>query len=405
MLNLSPEEQIEQIERLAVEIIPKDELLEKLKKAQKEKRPLKIKLGCDPSKPDLHIGHSVPLRQLRLFQDMGHTGILVVGDFTAMIGDPSGKNKTRPQLSYEETRINGETYMKQAYKILEPERTEIRYNSEWLGKLDFADVIKLSGKYTLARMLERDDFEKRYKNEEPISLHEMLYPLAQGYDSVALEADVELGGTDQKFNLLVGRELQRAYGQPDAQAIVTFPLLEGLDGVQKMSKSLDNYIGITDAPKDMFGKTMSIPDELIVKYFRLVTDIDKKQLDEIEKAIGSGENPMKYKKLLGEEIIKMYYDEAASKKARQSFENVFSKGNIPKDIPTAEIPAGEEVWIVNLLRDNDLVKSGGEARRLIKQGAVKIDNEQMKDDKANIKIEGEIILKVGKRRFLKIIAV
>ncbi len=402
---LSPEEQLNEIKRIAVEIIPEEELLEKLRNSKKTGKPLIVKLGCDPSRPDLHIGHSVPLRQLRLFQDMGHTAVLVVGDFTAMIGDPSGKSKTRPQLTFEETRENGHTYMEQAYKILDPEKTVIRYNSEWLDKLSFSDVIKLSAKYTVARMLERDDFEKRYKNEEPISMHELMYPLAQGYDSVALESDVELGGTDQKFNLLVGRDLQRGYGQEHAQIIVTFPLLEGLDGVQKMSKSLDNYIGITDEPKDIFGKTMSIPDELIMKYFRLVTDVTEEEMVSMKEALDSGENPMKYKKRLGEAIVAMYYSEEEAKAARAEFESVFSKGNLPEDMPTAEYEKGTEIWIIDLLRENDLCKSGGEARRLVKQGAVKIDDEQMKDDSFNLKIDGEIIVKCGKRRFLKIVGV
>jgi len=313
------------IKRGVVEIIPEEELVKKIENSIKTGKPLRVKLGCDPTRPDLHLGHSVVLRKLRHFQELGHIAILIIGDFTAMIGDPSGQNKTRPQLSFEETRVNGQTYFEQAKKILLPERVEIRYNSEWLGKMTFEDVIRLASKYTVARMLERDDFTKRYKSGEPISIHELLYPLAQAMDSVAIEADVELGGTDQKFNLLVGRDIQREFGQ-EPQVIITTPLLVGTDGVEKMSKSLGNYIALNDPPFEMYGKTMSIPDELIYDYFLLTTDLSPAEIEQIKKQLQDPNvNPRDLKRKLAWELVRMYHGVEAANKAQDEFDKIFVK--------------------------------------------------------------------------------
>jgi len=398
-------QQIKLLTRRTNEVIPEDGLLEKLKMSASEGRPLRVKLGCDPSRPDLHIGHAVVLRKLRDFQDLGHQAILVVGDFTGMIGDPSGRNETRPQLTRRETIENGKTYFEQAVKILDPEKTHIVYNSDWLGTMNFEDVIRLASNYTVARMLERDDFEKRYKAEEPINIHEFLYPLAQAMDSVALEADVELGGTDQKFNLLVGRDIQRAYGQ-EPQIIMTMPILEGTDGVRKMSKSYDNYIGLTDQPADMFGKVMSIPDDLITRYFEFAAFASQSDIERVKETLKDGNvNPMDLKKELGERIVEIYHSKAAAEDARKEFDRVFSKGKTPDDIDEVKYPRGKEIWIVDLLRENKLASGGGDARRLIKQGAVSIDGEKIQDMKLQYKIENSVVIKVGKRRFLKIIPI
>ena len=395
--------QFEILTRLAVETIPEEELLEKLEKSIATGRPLTVKLGCDPSRPDLHIGHAVVLRVLRNFQDLGHDAVLVVGDFTAMIGDPSGRSKTRPSLTFEETRENGKTYLEQAARIIDPDKTRIVYNSEWLEKLDFSEVIELASSYTVARMLERDDFEKRYSAGEPIGIHEFLYPLAQAMDSVALTADVELGGTDQKFNLLVGRDLQRQRGQ-DPQVIMTSPLLEGTDGDLKMSKSHDNQVAITDGPVEMFGKLMSIPDRLIAKYFRLAAFAPTEEVEKAEKALSAGSvNPMELKKDMAEAVVKLYHTEEDAASARGEFERVFSERELPEDIPEASYAAGEEIWIVNLIRNNGLASSGGEARRLIKQGAVSIDGERIEEIGYQHEILKESVLKVGKRRYLRIL--
>ena len=401
MKKLSPEEQLEILRKNAVEIIPEEDLLEKLRISQQTGRPLRVKLGCDPSAPDLHIGHSVVLRKLRQFQELGHQAILVIGDFTAMIGDPSGKKKTRPALTFEETRKNAETYFRQAGKILDIDKLEIRYNSEWLGKMNFADVIKLASKFTVARMLERDDFEKRLREQIPISLHELLYPLAQAYDSVALEADVELGGTDQKFNLLVGRTIQTEYGQKP-QAIITLPLLEGTDGVQKMSKSLGNYIAFEDSPDEIFGKTMSIPDELIEKYFRLATDISDDEIEKIsEKLKDPSTNPMELKKRLAWELVRIYHSSDAADNAKANFEKVFSHRELPDEMPTFEI--SESARLIDILADASILPSRSEARRLIRQNAVRINGETITDENFIVIPEGEKIVKVGKRKFLKIL--
>ncbi len=399
---MNAKEQFEILKKRAVEIIPEDELLAKLEMSLAEGKPLKVKLGCDPSRPDLHIGHVVVLKKLREFQDLGHEAILVVGDFTAMIGDPSGRSKTRPQLTFEETRENGRTYLEQASVVLDREKTRIVYNSEWLGKMSFAEVIRLAGTYTVARMLERDDFEKRYKAEEPISVHEFLYPLAQAMDSVALEADIELGGTDQKFNLLVGRDVQREYGQ-EPQVIMTLPMLEGTDGVQKMSKSYDNYVALTDPPAEMFGKLMSIPDTAIVKYFELAAFAEDDELAKIKQMLeGSDVNPMDIKKQMARRVIALYYSEGDALDAQKEFERVFSEGKVPEEIEIARYESGKKIWIVDILRDNGLVETGGEARRMIKQGAVSINGERITDQEYQLEITKPVVVKVGKRRFLRV---
>ncbi len=400
---MTAKEQLKTLAQRAVEIIPEGEFLAKLENSTKTNKPLKIKLGCDPSRPDLHIGHAVVLHKLREFQDLGHEAILVVGDFTAMIGDPSGKNTTRPQLTFEQTRENGRTYLEQAAKIIDPAKTRIVYNSEWLGKMSFSDVIRLASTYTVARMLERDDFAKRYSSEQPISVHEFLYPLAQAMDSVALESDIELGGTDQKFNLLVGRDVQREYGL-SPQVIMTMPLLEGIDGERKMSKSYDNYVGLTDSAVEMFGRLMSIPDSLILKYYELAAFADEALLAEVKSMLENpAVNPMELKKRMAVRVISLYHPEADAIAAREEFERVFSNRQEPEDMPSAKYPAGTKLWIVDILRENGLVATGGEARRLISQGAVALDGEKVIDDKFEMIIQNRVVIKVGKRRFLEIL--
>jgi tyrosyl-tRNA synthetase len=387
----------------AVEIIPEDELVKKIERSIKTGKPLKVKLGCDPTKPDLHLGHSVVLRKLRHFQELGHIAVLIIGDFTAMIGDPSGRSKTRPQLSFEETRVNGQTYFEQAKKILLPERVEIRYNSEWLGKMTFEDVIRLASKYTVARMLERDDFSKRYKSGEPISIHELLYPLAQAMDSVAIEADVELGGTDQKFNLLVGRDIQREFGQ-EPQVIITMPLLVGTDGVEKMSKSLDNYIAFNDPPFEMYGKTMSIPDELIYDYFLLTTDLSPTEIENIKKQLNDPSvNPRDLKRRLAWELVKMYHGVEEANKAQEEFDKIFVRKEIPEELEEFEIEQGDgKIRIVELLVQTGLANSKSEAKRLIQLGGVSIDGVKINDIDATVGLDKSFVIKVGKRKFLKI---
>lgn len=398
----SVNEQMDLIRRGTVEIIPEEELVQKIERSIKSGKPLNIKLGCDPSRPDLHIGHSVVLRKLAQFQQLGHQAILIIGDFTGMIGDPSGRNSTRPALTLEQTRINGESYFQQASKILDKNKTKIVYNSEWLGKMNFEDVIKLASKYTVARMLERDDFTKRYKSGEPISIHEFLYPLAQAMDSVAIQSDVELGGTDQKFNLLVGRDIQREYGV-EPQVILTMPLLVGTDGIEKMSKSYDNYIGISDPPEQIFGRTMSIPDTLIYTYFELATNVSNERLKEIKAALEDGKtNPRDLKRELARTLVAMYYDEAAAIKAQEEFDKIFIKKEIPDEIDEFNIEENKEINILDLLLLVNFVPSKGEAKRLVQQGGVSIDGEKVSDVHQNIKIKSGMILKVGKRKFLKL---
>lgn len=393
--------QLEVIRRNVVEIIPEEDLERKLIKSKKENKPLIVKLGCDPSRPDLHIGHSIVLQKLRDFQDLGHKVVLIIGDFTAMIGDPSGKNKTRPPLTLEETRIHGKTYFEQASKILSDKNLEIRYNSEWLNKMTFGDVIKLASNYTVARILERDDFDKRFKSDTPISLHELLYPLSQAMDSVAVRSDIELGGTDQKFNLLVGRDIQQAYGQ-EPQVIITNELLEGTDGTEKMSKSLNNAISFTDSPKEIFGRTMSIPDNLIYKYFKLATLIGKDELIKIKKELEDKDtNPRNLKVRLGYELVKKYYDEESAKSALSEFETIFVKKEIPDDIPEYKLET-DGVKLANLMKDTKMVDSTSEAVRLIKQGAVTINGEKVTDKDLVVSRNEDFVLKAGKRKFLKV---
>ncbi|MBX2992174.1 MAG: tyrosine--tRNA ligase [Bacteroidetes bacterium] len=392
------------IRRGAAEVIPEEALVQKIEHSLKTQVPLRVKLGCDPSRPDLHLGHSVVLRKLRHFQDIGHQAILIVGDFTGMIGDPSGRNKTRPTLTLEETRKNGQSYFEQAMKILSTKKVQMLYNSEWLGKMSFADVISLASKYTVARMLERDEFEKRFKAQEPISVHEFLYPLAQAMDSVAVAADIELGGTDQKFNLLVGRDIQREYGL-HPQVAVTLPILPGTDGVEKMSKSLDNFIGINEPAKEIFGKTLSIPDSLIYDYFVLATDVSLTELGEIRSLLSNPKtNPRDVKRRLARTLVAMYHSEEAAQNAQEEFDRIFVKKDVPDEIHEATIQTENgSVGILKLLTDTKLVASNGEARRMIEQGGVSIDGVRIDSDKAVVTIRTGVIVKVGKRKFLKVI--
>jgi tyrosyl-tRNA synthetase len=394
--------QMSVIRRGAAEITPEDELIAKLRRSIVTGKPLHIKLGLDPSAPDIHLGHTVPLQKMRAFQELGHQVTVIIGDYTGMIGDPTGKSETRKQLTAEQVRENAKTYVDQLYKVLDKDKTQIRYNSEWLGPMSFADVISLAAKTTVARMLERDDFEKRYNSQQSISLHEFFYPLMQGYDSVALEADIELGGTDQKFNLLMGRMLQKEYGK-EQQVIMTFPLIEGLDGVQKMSKSLGNYIGIDEAPNEMYGKTMSIPDELMVKYFELVTDVSLDELAVIREGKENGTlHPRDLKMRLGREIVTKYHGAEAAQEAEGHFKTVFQKRELPTDIPEVTLEPGT-VWIVKLIADLKMALSNGEARRLIQGGGVKLNGEKVIDTDAQIELQDGMIVQVGKRKFAKIV--
>jgi tyrosyl-tRNA synthetase len=391
------------IRRGVSEIIPEEELVKKIEHSIRTKKPLQIKLGCDPSRPDLHLGHSVVLRKLRQFQDLGHQAILIVGDFTGMIGDPSGRSRTRTPLTLEETRRNGQTYFEQATKILSTKKIQMLYNSEWLGKMSFADVIMLGSKYTVARMLERDDFEKRYKAGEPISIHEMLYPLAQAMDSVAIQSDVELGGTDQKFNLLVGRDIQREYVLAP-QVAITMPILLGTDGVEKMSKSLDNYIGINESPKQIYGKTLSIPDRLILDYFVLTTNTEPDELVKMKNQLDDpSTNPRDLKRRLARAIVTLYHDEDAARAAEEEFDRIFVKKDLPDEVQEYSIRLDNSgISIIRLLTETKLVASNGEARRMIEQGGVTVDGQRVSDYTADVQITESVIVKVGKRRFLKV---
>ena len=393
-------EQLDIITRGAAEIIRVEELEQKIARSIKSDTPLKIKLGCDPSRPDLHLGHSVVLRKLRQFQDLGHQAILIVGDFTGMIGDPSGRSKTRPPLTIEETRTNGQGYFEQATKILSSKKVQMLYNSEWLGKMSFADVIALGSKYTVARMLERDDFERRYEAKEPISIHEFLYPLAQAMDSVAIRADVELGGTDQKFNLLVGRDIQREYGI-EPQVTLTMPILPGTDGVEKMSKSLDNYIGVNEAAREIFGKTMRIPDGLIYDYFLLTTNVTADDLAAIKKELADpSTNPSTVKRRLARTLVALYHSENEAANAEKDFNRMFKEREAPEEITEVPLSAPEgKMGILQLLTDAGLVGSKSEARRMVDQGAVSIDGVKINDQHAVVSIAGGVVLRVGKRGF------
>lgn len=394
-------EQMDLVGRGVDELISEEQLEQKLESASKSGEPLIVKLGCDPSRPDLHIGHAVVLRKLRHFQDLGHQAVLVIGDFTAMIGDPSGRNKTRPQLTIQEAKEYGLTYVEQASAVLDVGALNIFHNSDWLSAMNFNDVIRLTSHYTVARMLERDDFEKRYKSEVPISLHEFLYPLAQAMDSVKLNADVELGGTDQKFNLLVGRDLQRAYDQ-DPQVVITTPLIEGTDGVKKMSKSYDNAIGLTDEPGDMYGKTLSIPDELIVPYFELATNISSKESDRIKSRLQKGENPRDMKRQLARDIVTLYHSLEAAQDAESDFDRIFVEGDEPEEMDEF-IVKESPVTVLTVMHNAGLVSSKREGRRLIEQGGVKVDGEKISDINTEIVVDQPRILRVGKRKFLKLV--
>lgn len=392
---LSVAEQLRVIQRGVVDIIPLEELQRKLESG----RPLRIKLGADPSAPDLHLGHTVVLNKLRQFQELGHVVIFLIGDFTGMIGDPTGRSETRKPLTPEQIKRNAETYTKQVFKILDPTRTEIRFNSEWLDALSPADLVRLCGHYTVARLLERDDFAKRLREGIPIHVHELLYPLVQGYDSVALRADVEVGGTDQRFNLLVGRELQRAYGQ-EPQVILTMPLLEGTDGVQKMSKSLGNFIGITEPPAEMYGKMMSISDPLMYKYYELLSTVDAARLQ----AMQDGRvHPMEAKQQLAAELVARFHGATAAEHAAADFAQRFQRRELPTEMETLTWPGQESVvGICHLLRTTGLVKSTSEARRLIHQGGVRIDGARVEDADLQVTAEGEKIVQIGRRRVLKV---
>jgi len=386
----------------AAEIIPEEELEQKLTDALRQGRPLKVKLGLDPSAPDIHLGHTVVLQKLKQFQDCGHQVILIIGDFTGRIGDPTGKSETRRQLSEPEIRANAETYEKQIFKVLDPKKTRVVMNSSWLGKLSFQDVIELAAKVTVARMLERDDFAKRFYANLPIGVHEFFYPLMQGYDSIALQADVELGGTDQKFNLLMGRSLQKDYGQ-EPQVVLMMPIIEGLDGVQKMSKSLNNYVGINEAPEEMYGKIMSIPDGLIARYFELLTQTAPEEIDVIKKSLAAGEvNPRDLKMRLAAEIVRTYHGNEAAAKAEEHFKTIFQQKALPTEIPEKELHSFEPLPLASLLKAMGLAASTSEARRAAEQGGVKVDGEKILDANTEINPKPGMILQVGKRKFIKI---
>jgi tyrosyl-tRNA synthetase len=400
---LPPEKQFEIIKRGTVEIIPEEALKEKLKKSYKENSPLKIKVGFDPTAPDIHLGHTVLLEKMRQFQELGHEVIFLIGDFTGMIGDPSGKTETRKPLTREEVLKNAETYKEQVFKILDPEKTVIRFNSEWFGNMSALDMCRLAGMETVARMLEREDFKKRFTEGRPISILEFLYPLLQAYDSVYLKADVELGGTDQKFNLLMGRQLMKLYDMEE-QVVIMMPLLEGLDGVQKMSKSLGNYIGINEPPDEIFGKVMSINDELMLKYYELLSHISIDELKELKKGIENGKiNPRDAKESLAFEIVERYHGRKLAERARENFVKLFRKREIPEEIETVEVKdEGEGVWLPKVLKEKGIVKSTSEAVRLIKQGGIRVNEDQI--DNPDIKLKsGEYVVRIGKRRFVKIV--
>lgn len=396
---MSPEEQLRQLKKGAAEIISEGELLAKLKKG----KPLRIKAGFDPNRPDLHLGHTVLINKMRQFQQMGHHVIFLIGDFTAMIGDPTGKNEARPPLTESEIKANAETYAKQVFKILDPQKTEVSYNSQWMGKFTAADFIRLTSQYTVARMIERDDFTKRLKAGTPIHMHELIYPLVQGYDSVALKADVELGGTDQKFNLLVGRELQKSAGQ-EPQCILTVPILEGLDGVQKMSKSLDNYIAVEDSPRDMFGKTMRVSDELMYRYYELLTDITVEDFAKLRDDVKTGQkHPRAVKVELGRQLVARFHGEEAGRNAVAEFDRIFVDKGLPDEIPERSAAAGP-IGICKLMVDMGLANTNSEARRLIEGKAVEKEGEKIADPqlKLDLKSGENFILKAGKKKFVRV---
>ena len=397
------EKQLEIIMRGVIDIVTKEDLTRKLQRSIKEKKPLRVKLGLDPTAPDIHIGNAIPIHKLRAFQSLGHTAILIIGDYTATVGDPSGANKTRPMLSHEKVMENAKTYLSQAGKILDMNKTEVVYNSKWFEKMTFSEVIKLAAKITVARMIERDDFTRRYNAGIPISVNEFIYPLMQGYDSIMVKSDVELGGTDQLFNLLVGRDLQKDEGI-EPQVALTTPLLEGIDGNKKMSKSLGNYIGITESPKEMFGKAMSIPDNLMRKYFELTTDLS---MDEINKLLDVHTHPRTAKVAMAKAIVRRYHGDKEADSAAEEFDRIFKDHELPDEIPEVQIPVSEltdgKIWIVKLITLCGFASTNSEARRLVIQGGVTINNESINDPALNIEIKSDMILKVGKRRFARVV--
>ncbi|WP_371877516.1 tyrosine--tRNA ligase [Thiovibrio frasassiensis] len=403
---MSIEKQVELIERGAVNVISRPDLVKKLEKSQATGIPLRIKAGFDPTAPDLHLGHTVLIQKLKHFQDLGHEICFLIGDFTGMIGDPTGKSETRKPLTVEQVEKNAESYKEQIFKILDPEKTTVVFNSTWLNKLTSKDFIMLASQLTVARMLEREDFKVRFENERPISIHEFLYPLIQGYDSVALKADVEIGGTDQLFNLLMGRDLQRVWGQ-EPQVVITMPLLEGLDGVNKMSKSLGNYIGITEKADDIYGKTLSVSDGLMFRYFELLSDLAADEILRLKDEMASGKaHPKAIKQQLARELTARFYGAEIARQAEENFERVFSQHELPEDMPELTLSAASEgVWLPKLLVDAGMVKGSGEGRRMIQQGAVTVNGEKVSDVECMVKGEGEVLLKVGKRRFCRVLFV
>lgn len=396
------EEQLKIISRGTVDLIPLEELKQKLEESYEKETPLRVKQGFDPTAPDIHLGHTVGLRKLRQFQELGHQVVIIIGDYTGMVGDPSEKISTRPRLTHEDVMMNAKTYEKQFSKILERDKTEIRYNGDWFSRMSFAEIMDLASKFTVARMLERDDFAKRFSNQQSISIHEFFYPLMQGYDSVMIQADIEIGATEQKFNLMIGRQIQKEYGQVP-QIVLTLPVLEGVDGVQRMSKSVGNYIGIEESPNEMYGKTMSIPDNLIYNYFELLTDISLKELQSIKDQLSDPRvNPMKLKRHLARTLVRMYHNQEWAKKAEDHFDIIHKKKDIPDDILEYRLTKNL-VRLIDLMVDAGLVSGKSEARRIIRQGGVKLNGEIVKNELLEIKIEDEMILKVGKRKFLKLI--
>jgi tyrosyl-tRNA synthetase len=401
----SVEEQFAYLKKGVHEIIREEDLRAKLERSRKAGKPLRAKLGVDPTAPDIHLGHTVVIRKLKHFQDMGHIAVFLIGDFTAMVGDPTGQSETRPPLSREQVQANAKTYLEQVFKILDPAKTEIRYNSEWLDKLNSYDIIKLAAKYRVARMLEREDFHNRLVNQQPISVHEFLYPLLVAYDSVVLEADVELGATEQKFNLLMGREIQREYGQ-ESQVCMTMPILVGLDGSRKMSKSLGNYVGITESPHEIFGKMMSIPDELMWSYYELITDRTAGEIEALKAEVSGGQlHPMDAKMKLGQEVVSVFHGEDSGRKSAENFQRVFRDRQAPAEVPVQRISLGPAKKLTALLMELNLVPSKGEAERLIKQGGVEINGARIDDFRKDIDLSrpGEFLLRVGKKKFLRLV--
>jgi tyrosyl-tRNA synthetase len=399
----TPGEQVELLLGGTEEVISPDELLEKLERSAERRLPLRVKQGFDPSSPGIHIGHAVGLRKLRQFQDLGHLVVLIVGDYTGMVGDPSEKSATRPMLTHDEVLQNARTYQDQFFSIVDRERTEVRFNGEWFSAMSFGDIMQLASHFTVARLLERDDFHKRYRDGAPISIHEFFYPLMQAYDSVAVHADVEIGGTDQKFNLLVGRKIQRDYGQ-DSQIVMTLPLLVGTDGAEKMSKSLGNTVDIADPPREMYGRLMSIPDTAIPVYLKLATTLGDAEVSRLLVQLEDPSfNPMELKRLLARQVVGMYHDATAAERAEEEFVRVFSQREAPEDMPTYRMPPDEKLWIVRVLTEAGLARSSSDARRLLRQGAVSIDGQRVEDENLELEVSSPVVLKVGKKRFLRVL--